>query len=168
MAQDHWLVVPAPNESIERLVEQGARPRANRVIFCRADPLGAKRRLKMQGRRIPTVIAALLSGMTLCYAAPASAQEPPLIVYGEPGLTRVEHVGFANLDLATSAGARTLESRVGSAVKRVCLFEPEIRLQPYDYHACAAESWSKARPQIAEALATGKTSLGAAIVVVAN
>ena len=36
---------------------------------------------------------------------------------------------------------------------RLCLFEPEIRLQPSDYSACASDSRARAQPQIDRAIA---------------
>ena len=121
----------------------------------------------MQGRTPLTVIAALLSGMTLCYASPASAQEPPLVVYGEPINARTERVAFADLDLASARDLNRLHHRVGGAIERVCGLDlGRDGLQDRGYYACANSAWDYAAPQIAEAAATGKTSLGAAIVVV--
>ena len=106
----------------------------------------------MQGRQTPLVIAALLAGMTLPTAA--SAQEPPAVaVYGESADARTEHVSFADLSLASLSDQKVLTQRVGRAVKRVCLYEPEVRLQPSDYNPCAAGAWAGAQPQIAEAVA---------------
>ena len=56
----------------------------------------------MQGRKILTVTAALLSGMTLCYAAPAWAQES-VSVYGRAINARTELVRFADLDLSATS-----------------------------------------------------------------
>lgn len=99
-------------------------------------------------------VAVVLAGMAaLAPLETAAAQNRELFVYGEPEYTRTEHVKFADLDLATSAGARKLASRVDGAVKEVCRFEPEIRLQPSDYHACATDSWANAQPQIDRAVA---------------
>lgn len=121
----------------------------------------------MQGRNTVTVIAALLSGMTICYAAPAQAQEPPLVVYGESFAGNVERVKFADLNLASAAGQQRLHNRVNGAIERVCEIDlGRDGLQDRGYYSCAGAAWNSAAPQIAEAVATGKTSLGAAILVV--
>lgn len=120
----------------------------------------------MQGRQAPTVIAALLSGLALCYAAPAAAQEP-VFVYGEALSANSERVTFADLKLASLSGQKRLHKRVGGAIERVCDLDlGRDGLQDRGYYACADAAWGSAAPQIAEAIATGKTSLGAAIVVI--
>ncbi len=121
----------------------------------------------MQGRTPLTVIAALLSGMTLCYASPAAAQEPPVIVYGEALGANTERVQFADLNLASARDQSRLHNRVGGAIERVCGIDlGRDGLQDRGFYSCANAAWGAAAPQIAEAVATGKTSLGAAIVVV--
>jgi UrcA family protein len=124
--------------------------------------------MKMQGRKAPTVIAALLSGIvafSVC-GSPAAAQEP-VIVYGESENVRTERVAFADLDLASASGQSRLSHRVGGAIERVCLIDlGRDGLQDRGYYSCASNAWGSATPQIAEAIATGKTSLGAAIVVI--
>ena len=120
----------------------------------------------MQGRQAPTVIAALLSGLALCYASPAAAQEP-VFVYGEALSANSERVAFADLKLASLSGQKRLHKRVGGAIERVCDLDlGRDGLQDRGYYACADAAWGAAAPQIAEAIATGKTSLGAAIVVI--
>ena len=103
--------------------------------------------------KLPAVAASLIALAALAPFQPAAAQDRPVFVYGESESTRTEHVKFADIDLATSAGAKKLQARVGGAVKRVCLFEPEIRLQPSDYSACATDSRARAQPQIERAIA---------------
>jgi len=85
--------------------------------------------------------------------SPLLAQERPVVVYGEPEATRTVRISIADLDLASLAGANRLQARVGGAVKRVCLFESSIRLQPSDYYGCASAAWEDARPQIARVVA---------------
>ena len=121
----------------------------------------------MQGRKTLTVTAALLSAMTLCHAAPVAAQEPPVVVYGEAINARSERIAFADLDLASLDDQKRLHGRVGGAIERVCDLDlGRDGLQDRGYYSCANSAWGAAEPQIAEAIATGKTSLGAAIVVV--
>jgi len=123
----------------------------------------------MHGQKTLTVIAALLSGMTLCYAATASAQEAPVFVYGEAPNVRAERVAFADLNLASAAGQARLHNRVDGAIERVCDIDlGRDGLQDRGYYQCADGARDAAAPQIAEAIATGKTSLGAALLVVAR
>jgi UrcA family protein len=122
--------------------------------------------MKMHGRTAPTVIAALLSAMAICNSSPASAQEPPVFVYGEALDANVERVSFADLDLASARGQARLHHRVGGAIERVCDLDLGRQgLQDRDYYRCADSAWGAAAPQIADALVTGNTALGAAIVV---
>jgi UrcA family protein len=105
--------------------------------------------------------------MTLCYASPASAQNPPVVVYGEAINAQTERVQFADLDLASARGQSRLHNRVGGAIERVCGIDlGRDGLQDRGYYNCSEAAWGGAAPQIAEAIATGKTSLGAAIQVV--
>jgi UrcA family protein len=121
----------------------------------------------MQGRKTLTVIAALLSGMTLCYAAPALAQEAPVFVYGEASGANAQRVAFADLNLASARDQARLNNRVNGAIERVCDIDlGRDGLQDRGYYSCADNAWGAAAPQIAEAIATGKTSLGAAILVI--
>ena len=121
----------------------------------------------MRGRKTLTVIAALLSGMTLCYAATASAQEAPVFVYGEQSGASSERVAFADLDLASARDQARLHNRVDGAIERVCDLDlGRDGLQDRGYYSCAEAARGATAPQIAEAIATGKTSLGAAILVV--
>ena len=123
----------------------------------------------MQGRTAPTVIAALLSGIVAFSAcpSPALAQERQVTVFGEATNARSERVAFADLDLASARGQSNLNHRVGGAIERTCVIDlGRDGLQDRGYYACAANAWGAAAPQIAEAIATGKTSLGATILVI--
>ena len=121
-------------------------------------------------------VAVALTGMAaLAPLQPAAAQDRPVFVYGESQDTRVEHVRFADLDLTTSTGARKLNARVGKAVERVCVYEPEDRL-PTGYFVCSADSWDRARPQIDRAISKAQAlalrgepaTIGATITVAAR
>jgi UrcA family protein len=122
----------------------------------------------MHGRKTVPVVAALISGLaTIAIAVPALAQEPPVVVYGESSGVKTERVVFADLQLASLSDQTRLHHRVGGAIERVCDIDlGRDGLQDRGYYACADAAWGAAAPQIAEAIATGKTSLaGAAIVV---
>ncbi len=123
----------------------------------------------MQGRTAPAVVAALLTGIvafSTCGSA-AVAQEPPVVVYGETTNAQTERVAFADLDLASARDQSRLHNRVNGAIERVCDLDlGRDGLQDRGYYSCANSAWGAAAPQIAEAIATGKTSVGAAIVVI--
>jgi UrcA family protein len=125
--------------------------------------------MKMQGRTAPTVIAALLTGLVAFSAcgSPAFAQEPPVVVYGEASNAQSERVAFADLDLASARDQSRLHNRVNGAIERICDLDlGRDGLQDRGYYACATNAWGAAAPQIAEAVATGNASLGAAIVII--
>src|SRR6476659_2328185 len=121
----------------------------------------------MFGRKTAPVVAALISGLaTVAIAAPSFAQEPPVIVRGGANV-KTERVGFEDLKLASLSDQARLQHRVGGAIERVCDVDlGRDGLQDRGYYSCANDAWGSAMPQIAEAIATGKTSLaGAAIIV---
>ena len=119
----------------------------------------------MQGRKTALVVAALLSGMATL-SSTASAQEPAVVVYGEALGVRTEQVGFADLNLASARDQQRLHNRVGGAIERVCDIDlARDGLQDRGYYSCADSARGAAAPQIAEAIASGKTALGAAILV---
>lgn len=121
--------------------------------------------------------AAVLSGVTaslLIAGAAFAAQNKPVVVYAEPqeGL-RTERVTYADLDLSQRDHQRKLNLRVAGAVKRVCLYENQIRQQGLGYYRCADGAWDDARPQIAQAVArareialTGKSSIAATAITI--
>ena len=123
----------------------------------------------MQGRKAPTVIAALLTGIVAFSMAgsPAAAEGPQFTVYGEATNAQTERVAFADLNLASASEQKRLHHRVAGAIERVCDLDlGRDGLQDRGYYACSDNAWGAAAPQIAEAIATGKTSLGAAILVI--
>ena len=122
----------------------------------------------MQGRKTAPVVAALISGLAaVVTATPALAQEPPVMVYGEALNANTERVAFADLNLASASDQSRLHNRVGGAIERVCGIDlGRDGLQDRGFYNCSDAAWGAAAPQIAEAIATGKTSLaGAAIIV---
>lgn len=149
-------------------VEAGANGAENGFIISTAAVCGAKGRMTMQGRQTPTVVAALLAGIVAfsMTGSPAAAQDQRFTVYGEANEGQIERVAFADLDLAGAGGQARLHHRVDAAIERVCDLDlGRDGLQDRGYYACAGNAWGNAAPQIAEAVATGKTGLGAAIVV---
>ena len=126
-------------------------------------------------KKLQAAVVAVTAMALLAPLQPAAAEDRTVLVYGPAEYTRIEHVKIADLDLATRTGTKKLKARVGDAVERVCVFEPDIRSRS-DYHACANGSWARAQPQIDRAVAratalalSGKpAAISAAIVVAAQ
>ena len=83
-------------------------------------------------------------------APPAQAQQDQIIVRAPEANVRGERVPYYDLNLATRAGERSLQRRVGGAVERVCLYDAGrwYGLAVPDYTQCASSAWRGARPQI--------------------
>jgi len=100
--------------------------------------------------------AAVVSGAmaTLIIAVPATAvQDSQVVVHAQPEDVRSEQVSYSDLNLAERRDERRLHSRVGKAVRHVCLFETGRHgLQSNGYYRCADGAWDGARPQIAQAV----------------
>ena len=80
----------------------------------------------------------------------AVAQDAQIIVQGYGPDTRVERIGYYDLNLATRYGEQTLYRRVGASVERVCLYDKGrwYGLSVPDYNQCSERSWRGARPQV--------------------
>ena len=112
----------------------------------------------------------------LIFAPPASGR--PILVTGEiQAVSR--HVGYADLNLASAAGAMTLSHRVRGAVQDLCLDATGGDDGGFDFKTnmtrCSAHAWSDARPQIERAVeraheiaATGSSSLAAAAITIST
>jgi UrcA family protein len=96
--------------------------------------------------------AAVLSGVTasLLLAVPATADQRPVVVYGEQSQLNTERVPYGDLDLSAGPDRKLLYARVGNAVRNVCNFDTAAIVG--DYRACSTAAWKDARPQIVEAL----------------
>lgn len=95
-------------------------------------------------------------------AAPVTAEaksisDRPLVVIAEPEqMPPTRRVGYADLNLATQIGERTLVRRVRTAVKEVC--EEEMGPSPLFYyeHSCRVLTWKDTRPQVDQAIARAR------------
>ena len=111
-------------------------------------------------RAIVTSIGTLVAGAGASAAQAATqSNQQPVTVLGRPdALVRV--VSFGDLALATKAGRNTLERRVSDAVGEVCPDSEAGRslLEPfYDVQDCRTFAWTRARPQMREAIALAKS-----------
>lgn len=88
-------------------------------------------------------------------APPASGKTAPVVVTGHEDIIS-RHISYADLNLASAAGERTLNSRVGGAIIGLCNDVTTQMSGSYWYRLidgrCTAAAWSQATPQIATAL----------------
>ena len=98
------------------------------------------------------IIATLAVAVSAFAALPASAQPA-----AEPD-AYVVFVPYGDLNLASAAGAATLEARIKAVANRVCGVEQAPGLAETDrVQDCRANVLDSARPQISQALAMGGT-----------
>jgi UrcA family protein len=92
------------------------------------------------------IAIALIVGM----GAAATAKEVTVIKEVPPEeQVAAERVPYADLNLASAAGERTLVTRVRGAIRRVC--GPHMDTHPYIN--CRGYAWRDAKPQIERAVA---------------
>lgn len=87
-------------------------------------------------------------------AQPAHSAEPVVTAPLFDGDTKIQKVSFADLNLRSAAGQKTLERRVNGAVEALCGDRPGFvpLRELLARRECSAESWSNARPQISAAI----------------
>ncbi|MCH8617355.1 UrcA family protein [Sphingomonas sp. SM33] len=117
---------------------------------------------------------ALASGVFMLVASPAHGK--PVVVVANPAiLTR--HISFADLNLASSSGERTLNRRVGGAIGGLCSEatggEDGSFTTRLEKRKCNNSAWGQARPQIARAAqrardiaSTGVSPIAAAAIAI--
>lgn len=91
----------------------------------------------------------------MALAPPAFGKSGPVYVIGrEDVITR--HVSYADLNLASAAGEKTLVRRVGTAVNDLCLDatggNDGSTTFKFSMVRCSGQAWNEARPQIARAV----------------
>ena len=126
--------------------------------------------------------AVLLSSVALLTAVTPTevyARQKPVVVTGNPNPDIVQkRVSYADLNLASAPGKKTLVTRVRGAVRTVC----DEAIGPGTgagstlagaYRFCQNEAWQGAKPQIARAVLraqqiaqTGHSSIAAAAITI--
>ena len=116
---------------------------------------------------------ALTAGGLLVMAPSASGREEPVVVEGPSDRLPTTRVSYADLNLATMAGEKTLNHRVAGAVSTVCE-EASLASDIYAEPACRRFAWTGARPQIAQAVQrahdialTGSSTIAATAITIA-
>lgn len=118
--------------------------------------------------------ASLASGMTLALlvgvASAAMAKDVTVVRDRLNENIPTERVFIGDLNLASAAGEKTLNSRVRGAVRRVCVDQPAS----HPYLNCEHYAWGEARPQMKRAVArareiaaTGTSSIAPVAIVIA-
>ena len=97
---------------------------------------------------------ALASGVFMLVAPPAYGKERPVLVVANPDIV-TRHISFADLNLASSSGERTLNRRVGGAIGGLCSEatggEDGSFITKLEKTACSKSAWGQAGPQITQA-----------------
>lgn len=85
----------------------------------------------------------------------AAAAQPPVVVYA-PADVVVRHISYADLNLASASGEKTLRGRVNGAIGDLCLEatggDNGSFSFKYSMMKCDNRAWGEARPQIARAV----------------
>ena len=107
--------------------------------------------------RLSAALTAAAITSTLVYgtvAEPAHAAGPVVTAPSFDPDARMRRVSFADLNLLSDEGQKTLKRRVGGAVSAVCDDRRGIVLlsELSPRRKCASESWSNVRPQINAAI----------------
>lgn len=107
----------------------------------------------MNNLTIITSAAAILFAAQAPSHAISTADDEPVVVTGQPEeAVPTRRVSFADLNLASTAGQKTLDRRVGGAVRSVCLEATGPNPLDWAEYACRADAWRGAKPQMARAI----------------
>jgi UrcA family protein len=118
----------------------------------------------------------LCAAIAVTATTPAFGRSAPVFVTAPVDVV-TRHISYADLNLASVAGERALQRRVGTAVTDLCLDatggndgSPKYKLSMIH---CSGEAWNGARPQMARAVqrardiaSTGSSSIAAAALTI--
>ena len=121
-------------------------------------------------------VAITVGGLFLV-APPASGKSPPIVVTAPDDYVVVRHISYADLNLASATGERTLNRRVDGAVSDLCLDATGGNDGSFSFKSnmmkCDNRAWGEARPQIARAVqrahdiaSTGTSSIAATAITI--
>lgn len=106
----------------------------------------------MTGFKSASAFAALaVAGIAVTLSAPAAWAEPQTVV-GAPLPERTHSVSYADLNLATTAGEKTLKMRVHKAVRTLCRNGVQSSAETRASRTCSDFAWRGATPQMAAAV----------------
>ena len=108
----------------------------------------------------------------MVFAAPSHARDRPIVVEGQPSNVIAKRVSFADLNLASVQGEKTLYRRVNNAVGWVCRQAVPTPIL-YERQGCSSASWEAAAPQLDRAVqraremaANGSSSIAATSITI--
>jgi len=110
-------------------------------------------------------------------ASPAAGKSTRIVVTAPPADLVVRHVSYADLNLASAAGERSLNGRVGYAVSDLCSEATGGNDGSFTakraMNRCSGSAWDQARPQMSlavqrahEIAATGTSNIAAAALTI--
>jgi UrcA family protein len=119
----------------------------------------------------------LTSGVFVLVAPPAFGKAGPVVVVANPNVV-IRHISFADLNLASAAGERTLNRRVGGAVSSLCQEATGgidgNYMTTISAGKCRQAAWNQALPQITQVTqrardiaSTGVSPIAAAAITIA-
>ena len=120
---------------------------------------------------------AIVTGGAALLASPASGKSPIVVTAPDSADVVTRHIGYADLNLASTAGERALNLRVDAAVSGLCLDamggndgSPMVK---FATQRCSNSALNQARPQIGQAVQrardiawTGASSLAAVAITI--
>lgn len=101
--------------------------------------------------RVGAAVAVCLGGLTVM-APSVAAKSRTVVVQARSYDMPVRHVSYADLNLLTATGERTLTHRVGGAVRDVCADWTDTTRLDYSNAICTRAAWDGARPQMDRAI----------------
>ena len=114
-------------------------------------------------------IAASLGGSP----AQAGTTDGPVVVVAEPEPAATRRVSYADLDLTSAAGEKTLIRRIRTAVKQVCAVEVGPMSLFYVEYSCRKLTWRDTEPLVNSAISHarqmaggGRSDIAASVIVV--
>lgn len=124
-----------------------------------------------------TAAIGIVTGGSTLLASPASGKSPIFVTAPEPADVVIRHVGYADLNLASTAGERTLNRRVSAAVSDLCSEvvggNDNNVMTKLATQRCSNSAMDQAQPQIGQAIQrardiawTGSSSLAAAAITI--
>lgn len=108
----------------------------------------------MKSINFVVLTAALAVGSTGTVVAAADQDNQPVVVRAQPidKDLPTRRVSYADLDLATQAGEKTLYRRVSSAVTHVCRESTGPNPNGWEDMHCRTFAWGGAKPQMKQAI----------------
>jgi UrcA family protein len=145
------------------------------VAFAAGPELDATEGIMVYAKILSLCVATAITAGGLFIFSPEASARPPIVVTA-PDIA-VRHVSYADLNLASLSGEKTLNRRVGSAVDSVCIeavgSDTSTLAGNIANRRCNRGAWNGARPQIVRAVerarqiaATGSSTIAASAIVI--